>query len=208
MKHLVIAAASLILVSCGNMNYHRGGKLRKVRVERSPAQEESRSIVAHEKKRGYTTPMTEDSELESNNPINDAELEMTQELPNTRRVVYSEIEEIAFSEKERDEEASVIAGEEASKSKDLNRVEQKSNQTKVSERKNSKKSKRIRIDWGEIGYYSLMALALVAIVVGLIFEPVITLAILTVLLVIAIVAICAAICWFFVELFDMFFSIF
>ncbi|GAB5417704.1 MAG: hypothetical protein Crog4KO_26900 [Crocinitomicaceae bacterium] len=197
MKHLLMVTASLILVSCGNMNHHRSGKLRKVRVNRSADSEQVVEVKKEKKKRGYNIQLSEDEVLHNETIVEEKVAYAGQEELGRADCFVTDVDNSRSFESEKVQEQMAFEAEEK-----VVRKERKRSQ-KV-QGKELKRAKGSRIDWYDIGYYSLVVLVIGAIIAGLIFYPIITLTILVIALVLAIIAIFSAIFSFFFDIFDMF----
>lgn len=188
--------ACALLTSCGNYHYSRSGKIRTVRVQtasKDKVESQPKELVLVEENVIYTESI----------------------VPTEHRSIDPPEQEIVVKLEKQDlEEASVrietLEKEEIIETSDQQApIQIEKTKSKIKKpKKGPKKKRKIKIDWGLVWFYLGAAILLTALVIGLIYAPLITLSVLSTLLVILIVVIVVGIISIFSGLFDALFDIF
>lgn len=200
MKYLIIIVAGLLFVGCGNPNFYRSGKLRKFKVHKSKPKKEE--IVADQSFSGAFEKEEKIEAMQEQETIVVHD-DLVEEVHTLEEDDSQAVDEVTTDFQE---DIVCLESESEQRADEAHDISQKSSGVRAESKAKSTKKKRREIDWYSVGYYSLIAVILAGIVVGLIYAPVITLSLISIFLAVVIIIICGAIVWFFIDLFDMMFA--
>lgn len=174
----MIIAFGAFLTSCGNYNYSRSGKIRKVRVQKRSNEQKA-------------------SQMTSMKLLEDEVLEF-EPVEHSKFVLAHETDQVVDFKPKMEESKEEIDEEDPLQYSEINdqlKTEADNSKNTKSSRtiKASVKRRRDSLDWMQMLIYGVAGILLIATVIGLIYAPVITMSVLVTLLVVIIVAIAIAI---------------